>query len=159
MEILIKENIVFRESKESEVNEIIDLIKEFSVYVQGKDVTNIDIEAMKKAFFQGDRVKHSFIEVNGKIAGYMVYFYIYSTFKGREGIYLEDLYVKEQYRGLGIGTKAFEYLKKIAKENNYCRIEWNCLKSNLPAMSFYREKLKAGDMDELTFFTLEESDF
>lgn len=146
--------IVFRESYSGEIDKMVELIKEFAIYVDGEDTTSIDTKAMGEAIFKDKKVKCLFIEVGGVIAGYMVYFNIFSTFKGRLGIYLEDLYVKKEFRGLGIGTKAFEYLKDIARENNYCKIEWNCLNTNLPAMDFYRNKLEASDMNELTFFTI-----
>lgn len=148
-------NIIFRESKESELNEIISNIKEFATYINGYDVTNIDIESLREAIFITKKVEHRFIEVDDEIAGYIMYFNIFSTFKGKLGIYLEDLYVKEKYRSKGIGSKVFDYLKVIAKENNYCMLEWNCLKSNIPAMEFYKEKIKAKEMDALTFFNMD----
>lgn len=146
--------LVFRESCKTEIDVITSLIRDFSIYVDGKDSTCIDAKSMEKVFFDEKKAKHLFIEVEGMIAGYMVYFNIFSTFKGTLGIYLEDVYIKEEYRGLGIGTKVFEYLKDIARENNYCKIEWNCLKTNVNSMKFYVEKLEANNMDELRFFTL-----
>ncbi|WP_055069696.1 GNAT family N-acetyltransferase [Clostridium massiliamazoniense] len=148
-------NIIFRESKESELNEIISNIKEFATYINGYDVTNIDIESLREAIFITKKVEYRFIEVDDEIVGYIMYFNIFSTFKGKLGIYLEDLYVKEKYRSKGIGSKVFDYLKVIAKENNYCMLEWNCLKSNIPAMEFYKEKIKAKEMDALTFFNMD----
>lgn len=148
-------NVIFRESKESELNEIISNIKEFATYINGYDVTNIDIESLREVIFITKKVEHRFIEVDDEIAGYIMYFNIFSTFKGKLGIYLEDLYVKEKYRSKGIGSKAFNYLKVIAKENNYCMLEWNCLKSNIAAMEFYKEKIKAKEMDALTFFNMD----
>lgn len=152
----IENRIIFRKSNEDETDKIIELIKEFAIYIDRRDNTNIDINAMEKAIFKDEKVSHLFIEVDGGLAGYIVYFNIFSTFKGKLGMYLEDLYVRKEFRGLGIGTKAFEYLKDIARENNYCRIEWNCLNTNLHAMEFYRNKLEAHDMNELTFFTLDD---
>lgn len=147
--------VIFRKSNENELEEIISVIKEFATCVRGSDITKINKEAMREALFHSNRAEHRFIEVDGKIAGYIVFFYLFSTFKGRVGIYLEDIYVRKEYRAMGIGSKAFDYLNNIIKENNYCRLEWNCLNTNLPAMKFYRNKIKAEDMNELTFFTLE----
>lgn len=147
--------IVFRDSNIEEFQLIKDLIKEFSLYVNGQDETNIDEKVMKEILFDKKTAVHKFIEVDGKIAGYISYFLIFSTFKGKHGIYLEDLYVREDFRAMGIGKKAFEFLKDIMRENNYCKIEWNCLNTNSKAMVFYREKLKAEDMNDFTFFTLE----
>lgn len=147
--------VIFRESKESELNEIISNIKEFASYLNGYDVTNIDMESLREAIFITKKVEHRFIEVDDEIAGYIVYFNIFSTFKGQLGIYLEDLYVKEKYRSKGIGSKVFEYLKTISRENNYCILEWNCLKTNIVAMEFYKEKIKAKEIDDLTFFNID----
>ena len=158
-------NLEFRKSKISELDEVIVFIKEFATFINGKEfarnndesftaVTNIDKVAMSNAIFIEKKVTHLFIEVNGEKVGYMVYYNLFSTFSGKLGIYLEDLYIRKEFRGLGIGKKAFEYLKGIGLKNNYCKIEWNCLKTNIPALKFYEEELKASDMNELTFFEL-----
>ncbi|MFR5265520.1 N-acetyltransferase family protein [Clostridium sp.] len=148
------DGVIFRESTESELNEIISNIKEFATYINGYDRTNIDIESLRNAIFITKKIEHRFIEVNDEIAGYIIYFNIFSTFKGRLGIYLEDLYIKEKYRSKGIGKKAFDYLQEVAKENNYCMLEWNCLKTNIPAMEFYKKKIKAKEIEDLIFFNI-----
>ena len=158
-------NIEFRKSKISEIDEIIVFIKEFATFINGKEftrnndesfttVTNIDKVAMSNAIFIEKKVMHLFIEVNGEKVGYMVYYNLFSTFSGKLGMYLEDLYIRKEFRGLGIGKRAFEYLKLVGVENDYCKIEWNCLKTNTPALKFYEDELKASDMNELTFFEL-----
>ena len=158
-------NIEFRKSKISEIDEIIVFIKEFATFINGKEftrnndesfttVTNIDKVAMSNAIFIEKKVMHLFIEVNGEKVGYMVYYNLFSTFSGKLGMYLEDLYIRKEFRRLGIGKRAFEYLKLVGVENDYCKIEWNCLKTNTPALKFYEDELKASDMNELTFFEL-----
>lgn len=148
-------DIVFRAVRENEIDVLINLIKEFSVYVDGKDTTDIDKESMREALHHNDKAKSLFIEAGSEIIGYIVYFNMFSTFKGKLFIYLEDVYIKEKFRGMGIGSKVFEYLKAVASESGCSKIEWNCLKSNESAMNFYENNLCASNMDDLRFFTLE----
>lgn len=89
--------------------------------------------------------------------GFALYFYNFSTFKGKKGLYLEDLFVKPQYRGKGIGNTLFEALRGIAKTENCGRMEWVCLDWNQPAIDFYRRK-NARSMDDWIIFRLDESD-
>ena len=158
-------DIKFRKSRIEELDEIIVFIKEFATFITADeflasdkelftDVTSIDKTAMSNAIFKEKKVEHLFIEANGEKIGYMVYYNLFSTFSGKLGIYLEDLYIREEFRGYGIGRKSFEYLKKLAEEKDYCKIEWNCLKTNTTALKFYENELKASDMSELTFFEL-----
>lgn len=93
-------------------------------------------------------------EEDGKPIGMALYFYNFSTFRGRHGIYIEDLYVQPQYRGSGAGTKMLQRLGQIAKANDCARIEWWVLDWNAPAIGFYK-KLGAEAMDEWTVYRLE----
>ena len=72
-----------------------------------------------------------------KAIGFAIYFYTFSTFVGRPGIYIEDLYVDEPHRRKGYGTKLIKHICKIAKEQQCGRVEWSCLKHNYPALNFY----------------------
>ncbi|MDT8336702.1 MAG: GNAT family N-acetyltransferase [Candidatus Izemoplasmatales bacterium] len=96
--------------------------------------------------------------LDGVPTGFALFFYNYSTFKGRKGLYLEDLYVHEQFRKMGIGNALFDHLLKIAKENNCGRMEWACLNWNKTAIDFYLSK-KSRPMSEWTTFRIDEKDF
>ena len=74
------------------------------------------------------------LEEDGESIGFAIYFHNYSTFLCRPGVYLEDIYVREAYRGKGYGTSVFNYLCKEAKQNNYGRVEWWCLNWNEPSI-------------------------
>lgn len=89
----------------------------------------------------------------GACAGFALFFPNYSTFLARPGLYLEDLFVKPEFRGRGIGLALLRQLARIARERNYGRVEWSVLDWNDPAIGFYK-KLGAISMDEWTTFRL-----
>ncbi len=88
-------------------------------------------------------------EYQGKAVGYSLFFHNFSTFTGRPGIYLEDLYVQPQMRGKGFGKCLLAYLAKLAVERNCTRVEWSVLDWNEPSIQFYRS-IGAIPMDEWT---------
>lgn len=94
------------------------------------------------------------VEVDDKPVGFALCFYNYSTFQGKAGIYIEDLYVDEEYRGYGIGKGFFKYLAQKAIDENCGRIQWWVLDWNEPSINFYK-KMGAKMMDEWTVCRLE----
>lgn len=92
-----------------------------------------------------------FGELNGEPVSFALFFNNFSTFLGRAGVYLEDLYVKPEYRNKGIGKIMLSFLGKVAKDNNYGRVEWWCLDWNKSSIEFYK-KMGAIPMDEWTVF-------
>ena len=82
-------------------------------------------------------------ESSGRAVGFALFFENFSTFLGRPGLYLEDLFVLPEIRRNGIGTALFERLFQIARERDYGRVEWTVLDWNTPAIDFYTKKLKA----------------
>ena len=88
-------------------------------------------------------------DYKGAAAGFALYFQSFSTFLGKPGIYLEDLFVKPELRGNGIGTALLVYLAKITTERGFGRLEWSVLDWNTPSIDFYRS-LGAVGMDEWT---------
>ena len=94
---------------------------------------------------------HNFLK---NIAGFVLYFYNFSTFVGKNGIYIEDLYVRECYRKRGYGTVLLQQLCQVAKKEDCGRIEWWCLDWNKDAIKFYTQKLQAEAMNEWTVYRL-----
>ncbi|HYM86956.1 MAG TPA: GNAT family N-acetyltransferase [Pseudoxanthomonas sp.] len=88
-------------------------------------------------------------EVDGQPAGFALFFHNFSTFLGKRGLYLEDLYVKPDYRGLGLGRRLMVHLAGVAVQRDCGRFEWSVLDWNAPAIAFYRE-LGALPLDEWT---------
>ena len=105
-------------------------------------------------FGENPRVYTLIAEVDGKVQGMAMWFLNYSTWHGRHGIWLEDLYVRESARGHGIGTALLKALAKIAVDNDYRRVEWTVLRWNEPSIGFYRS-IGALDMGEWTTMRLD----
>lgn len=110
-------------------------------------------ESLKESIFNKKEAEVLLVELNKEVIGYVLYFFNYSTFIGRGGFYLEDIYIKEQYRKNGYGKAIFKVLGKIAYENGCERMEWACLNWNKPSIEFYKS-LGAVGMDEWTVYRL-----
>lgn len=134
---------------------ICDLIRELAVYEKLENEA-VATPAQLEAHLFGANVKaHAMIaEVDGKAAGFALYFYNFSTFLGKPGIYLEDLFVKPDYRALGIGKLLLKELAAIAVREDCGRLEWSVLDWNEPAIGFYK-KIGARAMDEWTVYRLD----
>lgn len=130
--------VKFKTTTEKDIPVILDFIKQIAIYENMLDKVVATEESLKESIFDKNRAEALLIELDNKAIGYIVYFFNYSTFVGREGLYIEDLYIKPEYRGQGIGKKSFELLVHIAKENKCERLEWTCLDWNEPSLKFYK---------------------
>ncbi|GAB4112888.1 MAG: GNAT family N-acetyltransferase [Candidatus Caldatribacteriota bacterium] len=132
---------------------ILKLIKELSVFEKMSEEVTATEESLKLSLF-GDKPYAQVLlaEVKGEPIGYALYFFNFSTFLGKPGLYLEDIYVKEEYRGKGIGTTLFKYCASIARKNNCSRMEWLVLNWN-PARDFY-EHIGAKPLEEWVVYRL-----
>ena len=95
-----------------------------------------------------------FAEIDGEAVGFALFFHNYSTFMGKRGLYLEDLFVQPEARGLGAGKKMLQYLARLAVERKCGRFEWWVLDWNKPAIDFYKS-LGAIPMNEFTVYRLD----
>ncbi len=139
--------VKFKRTTEDDIPIILDFIKQIAIYEKMLDKVTATEESLKKSIFENNRAEALLIEFNNEVIGYIIYFFNFSTFVGREGLYLEDLYIKPEYRGNGIGKKSFELLAHIAKENKCERLEWVCLDWNEPSLKFYKN-IGAKQMNE-----------
>ncbi|EHI97521.1 GCN5-related N-acetyltransferase [Clostridium sp. DL-VIII] len=130
--------VSFKRATEKDIPIILDFIKQIAAYEKMLDKVKATEESLRESIFHNNRAEALLIEMNKEFVGYVIYFFNFSTFVGREGIYIEDLYIKPEYRRNGIGKKAFEVLAHIAKENKCERIEWTCLDWNEPSLNFYK---------------------
>ena len=130
-------NLNIRKASIDDVPLILKFIKELSVYEKRSKEVVATEDTLRETLF-GDKPYAQVLiaEIEGKPVGYALYFYHFSTFIGRPGLYIEDVYVSEEYRGKRIGTALFKYCAHIAKENKCVRMEWSVLKWN-PARKFY----------------------
>lgn len=134
---------------------ILDLIKEIAIYEKLQHEAKATKENIEKYLFSDKAVAECLIAyVNEVPIGFALFFHNFSTFVGKSGIYLEDLFIKEAYRGEGYGKKLLLHLVNIAKQRNCGRVEWSVLDWNKPAIDFYN-KLGAKAMDEWTTFRLD----
>ena len=92
-------------------------------------------------------------EAEEQPVGFALFFHNFSTFAGKRGLYLEDLYVRPEHRGRGIGRRLLRHLARIARDRGCCRFEWSVLDWNEPAIRFYR-RLDAAPMDDWTVHRL-----
>lgn len=116
-------------------------------------VTASEDDILRTLFEEPRRAEAAIGYVGGEPAGIVVFFHTYSTFVGRPGIYLEDIYVEEPHRGQGLGRILMQYVAQIAVERGCARFEWAVLDWNQPAIGFY-EKLGARPQSDWTVYRL-----
>ncbi|AZI67906.1 GNAT family N-acetyltransferase [Kaistella daneshvariae] len=134
---------------------IFDLIKKLAVYEKMENEVITSVEELRENIFTKNFSKVLLVEEEGKPVGFALYFFNFSTFVGKPGLYLEDLFVEPEYRGKGYGKKLFVELAKIALKENCGRMEWSVLNWNTPAIEFYKS-LQAKPMDEWTVYRLDQ---
>lgn len=151
--------IVIRFAIEEDVPAIFSLIQELAEFEKLSHQIKTNEAELKQTLFGEDKFVEILIaEYDKKIVGQALFFKNFSTFLGKPGIYLEDLYVKPEMRGKGIGKVLLDKIISIAKERNYGRIEWSVLDWNEPAIDFYK-KIGAVSMDEWMLFRLTSDKF
>jgi GNAT superfamily N-acetyltransferase len=144
-----------RPVRPGEEGRLLELIRELAVYEKLADEVVATPELLADALFGAQAVAEAVLaEWEGEVVGFALWFRNFSTFVGRPGLYLEDLYVRESHRGRGIGKALLLHLAAIARERGYGRMEWSVLDWNRPAIDFYRA-LGAVPMDDWTVFRLD----
>ncbi|HYP54065.1 MAG TPA: GNAT family N-acetyltransferase [Pyrinomonadaceae bacterium] len=139
---------------EEDVPLILRFVKELAEYERLAEAVTAD-EALLRAELFGEHAAEVLIARRGaEPVGFALYFYNFSTFVGRRGLYLEDLYVRPEERGRGTGRALLARLARVASERGCRRVEWAVLDWNEPAVGFYK-KLGARPMDDWTVFRLE----
>ncbi|MBB5056166.1 GNAT superfamily N-acetyltransferase [Granulicella aggregans] len=127
-----------RPATPSDVAAILGFIRELALYEREPDaVLTTEDDLLRNGFTEPRRFHCLMAEWNGTPVGFALYFYNYSTWEGRPGIYLEDLYVQPALRGKGIGKSILTRLAAIAVEENCARFEWSVLDWNQPSIDFY----------------------
>ena len=145
------EKVYFRYAEETDVALILQFIKDLAEYERMSDEVIATEELLREWIFEKKKAEVIFAMEGEKEVGFALFFHNFSTFLGRAGIYLEDLYVKEAYRGRGYGKALLKKLAKIAVERGCGRLEWSCLDWNQPSIDFYLS-LDAVPMDEWTVY-------
>ena len=117
---------------------ILRFITDLAIYEKAEHEVKTDVAGIRDSLFGEGSTTHALIcEQDGVAIGFAVYFFSYSTWLGKHGIYLEDLYVSPEYRKLGAGKALLQHLARLAVANDCGRMEWAVLDWNTPAMAFY----------------------
>lgn len=143
----------FRFAQREDVPLILQFIRELADYEQLLSEVVADEATLEQWIFDKQKAEVIFAVVDGKEIGFALFFHNFSTFLGRAGLYLEDLYVQPEYRGNGYGKAILKKLAAIAVERGCGRLEWWCLDWNKPSIEFYRS-LGAQPMDEWTVYRI-----
>ena len=145
---------IIRKAEAKDIATIFDLIKKLAVYEKLENDVITSEKELCENIFNKNFAKVLIAEEDEKPVGFALYFYNFSTFVGKPGIYLEDLFVEPEYRGKGYGKSLLIELAKIAHAENCGRFEWSVLDWNTPSIEFYKS-LGAKPMDEWTVFRLD----
>lgn len=128
---------VIRRATEEDVPLILGFIRALAEYEHMTDAVIADEETLRTWIFRKQRASVLILEEGGIPAGFALYFYNFSTFLGRSGIYLEDLFVRPEFRGKGYGRTLLKRQAAVAVEEGCGRLEWACLDWNRPSINFY----------------------
>ena len=143
----------FRYATKEDAGLILEFIRDLATYEHMLNEVIATEELLAEWIFEKQKAEVIFALEDGKEVGFALFFHNFSTFLGRAGIYLEDLYVKENYRGKGYGKALLKELARITVERECGRLEWWCLDWNKPSIDFYRS-LGAEPMEEWTTYRL-----
>lgn len=128
-----------RAATEADVPQILAFIRALAAFEQAPDSVTATEEGLLRDGFGPNPFYYCLLaDYNAQPAGFALYFFNYSTWMGRPGIYLEDLFVQTEFRGLGIGKALLKQVAAIAIENQCMRLQWEVLHWNTPAIDFYR---------------------
>jgi GNAT superfamily N-acetyltransferase len=147
-------NLKIRQAVEADTPTILHLIKELAIYERLSDHVSCDLESLRSALFDRHEAKVLLAEIDKAVVGFALYHYNFSTFLGKKGLYMEDIFVIEPFRRHGVGKALFMRLLDIAKEEGCGRMEWSVLDWNSPALSFYLRQ-GAKPMSDWTVYRIE----
>ena len=143
----------FRFAEEGDTPLILQFIRELADYEGMLSEVVADEATLKEWIFRKQKAEVLFVLADGREVGFALFFHNLSTFLGRAGLYLEDLYVKPEYRGRGYGKAILKKLAAIAVERGCGRLEWWCLDWNKPSIDFYLS-LGAEPMSDWTVYRI-----
>ncbi len=147
------EELTIRFAEEEDCGQILEFIRALAVYEKMEDQVVATEELLREWIFQRRKAEVLFVCLDGRAVGFALFFHSFSTFLGRAGIFLEDLFVLPEHRGKGYGKALLRRLARITMERGCGRLEWNCLDWNQPSIDFYLS-LGAAPMGEWTTYRL-----
>ena len=145
--------VEFRRAEEKDAALILRFIRELAAYEKLDGQVVATEELLREWIFEKKKAEVLFPVENGVEVGFALFFHNFSTFLGRAGLYLEDLYIRPEHRGKGYGKATLQKLAQVAVERGCGRLEWSCLDWNQPSIDFYLS-LGAEPMEEWTVYRL-----
>lgn len=132
-------DIKIRKGTETDLSQALQLVRELAIYEKAPDEVEVTLEEMQNWGFGTDKIFEFFVaEERDTVVGIALYYYKYSTWKGK-CLFLEDIIVTETYRRYGLGSKLFNEVVQVAKQQKVRRMEWQVLEWNEPAINFYKK--------------------
>ena len=144
----------FRPAVPGDEGLILDFIRALADYEKMSDQVVATRPLLREWIFEKQKAEVIFALSDGKEVGFALFFHNFSTFLGRAGIYLEDLFVLPEERGKGCGKALLKELARITVERGCGRLEWSCLDWNRPSIDFYTKRMRAVPMDQWTVYRL-----
>ncbi len=146
-------NVNIRIAKKEDADSVLQFIHDLALYEKRAKEVKINLENIQEFMFEKKIAQAVIADIGGEDVGFAVFFHNFSTFIGRPGIYIEDLYVKEEFRKKGIGYLLFAFIADIAVQRGCATLEWTVLDWNTPSIEFYK-KIGAKPKDEWTIYRL-----
>ncbi len=146
--------VSFRTAVPGDEQTILDFIRALADYEHMSNEVVATPELLREWIFEKQKAEVLFVLEEGREVGFALFFHNFSTFLGRAGVYLEDLFVLPEHRGKGYGKGLLNKLAAIAVERGCGRLEWACLDWNKPSIDFYTKRMRAVPMDEWTVYRL-----
>ncbi len=134
---------------------ILEFIRQLAIYEKLEHQLENTVTSIEKWIFEEKKAEVIFLMVDDKEVGFALYFYNYSTFVGKPGLYIEDIFILPEYRKMGLGKKVLSYLAQKALEEGCGRMEWVCLDWNETSINFY-QSLEAKPLSDWIIFRLTE---
>lgn len=145
-----------RQALPEDIPLIFQMILDLADFHKQKDqVTNTEA-SLEKSLFHDPKGPDAFLaEIEGEVVGFVLFYYNYSTFLGKKGIHIEDLYIRKEFRGQGVGEAILKEVCQLAQDKGYGRVEWLVIDSNKGAINFY-EKIGARPLSNWTVYRMNE---
>lgn len=150
------EGLALRRAVRGDSPLLLTMIRELAEYEKMADEVAADEATLDEWLFQKEQAEAYICEYRGQDAGYLIFFHNFSTFIGRAGMYIEDIYIRPAFRGMGLGRETLRQAAILARERGCRRLEWACLDWNVPSIGFYMS-IGAAPLDEWTTYRLDEA--
>lgn len=147
-------NLMIRKAEAEDIPLILEFILELAEFEGAKEQIRSTEEGLRDVLLSRNITDALIAELDGIPVGFAIWAYSFSTFTGKPTLYLDDLYVRESYRGRGIGSRLFSYIAGVACEKDCGRMDWYCMKSNVSGLEYYRS-MGAEEIDWFKVFRLD----